>query len=65
MRINEYKVMYNNGICPHCGYDSDGTICDTYNAIIKKIDHSPWWRLWERDVSFVGKDEKSKEYLKK
>lgn len=27
-RLTDDEVMYSDGVCPYCGYVSDGTICD-------------------------------------
>lgn len=27
-RLTHTDVMYSHGICPHCGFNSDSTVCD-------------------------------------
>ena len=34
LTINE--VIHSIGICPHCGHDSESTICDYYNVIVRR-----------------------------
>ena len=61
--IGNQKRMYSGGICPHCGYLSIGTICNTRKIVIKEIKNHPWWRFWNRDFTYIGKNEHDNNWL--
>lgn len=45
--IGERSRMYNHGICPHCGYNSNGAICDTDKIIIRSVAiYKYWWSFF-------------------
>ena len=46
--ISESDRMYNNGVCPHCGYKGDYaiTICET-KFKIKQVWLPKWWEFWK------------------
>ncbi len=54
-----------SGICPHCGHDSNSTVCQTDKVIIRKIKHDkPWWMIWKkRKVTYEGKNDLCKKWL--
>lgn len=48
-QIGDRDRMYNGGICPYCGFDSDSTICDTNTKMFRKRkirNDNPWWMFW-------------------
>lgn len=55
--------MYSDGMCPHCGYCSVGTICDATVIVYKMKRVSPWWRFWNRKYVYAAKDLTSKKWL--
>ena len=63
-RLSNRIHLYSDGICPKCGRDSNGTICETNNIIIRKIKHHPWWRFWDKKFTYEGRNELSKNWLK-
>lgn len=49
--LSHTEEYYSDGICPHCGHNSNGTICNTkVKAVRWVVDSQPKW--WER---FMGK----------
>jgi len=63
-KMNKNQKMNSYGVCPYCGHDSESTICDTYNVILKKIWNEPIWKFWAKNrFSFVGRDGRSKKWM--
>jgi len=62
-RLRRNARCYSGGVCPKCGHDSCSTICDTSTVIIKEILHPPWWRVWDKEYEYIGRDEFSREWL--
>jgi len=62
-RLYNKQKNYNGGICPYCGHDSDGTICDTQKIILKRISRRPWWMFWNNEYEYIGMDDASKKWL--
>ena len=56
-RLSDSQKMYSSGICPYCGHNSNGTVCDTNMVTLKKIILHPWWRFWKREFKYIGKNE--------
>lgn len=46
------QVMYNNGVCPKCGFDSVSTICDTHSIIAKRVLCGKWWEFWKTKLIY-------------
>jgi hypothetical protein len=45
--LSEYDRLYSDGVCPKCGHQSDGTICDAQKVAVPKMRRSrPWWYFW-------------------
>lgn len=61
--LSDRAEYYGNGICPHCGHDSDSTICDTKYVILKETKHYNWWDILSRERTYRGKNEFSKSWL--
>ena len=38
-RLGTYHEMYSGGICPHCGHNSNSTICRTKTRVYRVISH--------------------------
>lgn len=47
-RIQHSDVMYNSGVCPHCGNASGSTVCDYVIKAYRVIRHQKQllWFLW-------------------
>jgi len=43
------EKMHNCGVCPHCGHDSNSTICNTKTRVARWVTtyRPPWWVFWE------------------
>jgi len=65
MVINDHNRMYNRSICPHCGHDGFGTVCETYPVITRVLRYHPRWRIWNTEIKYQGKNNKSISWLKK
>ena len=46
--LTTHEIYYSDGVCPRCGHDSDGTVCDTQTVIWRWVEtESPsWWERW-------------------
>lgn len=44
--LSEYDRLYRDGICPKCGHQSDGTICDAQKVAVPVVRRRPWWHFW-------------------
>lgn len=45
--LSEYEKMHSNGVCPHCGLITQGTICATVKYAVPVGEaKKPWWRVW-------------------
>lgn len=67
VHLNNGIYYYNHGICPFCGHNSNGTICDSFDAIYRKVfTYIPqWWQIWkEREYFIEAKDEDSYKAIK-
>lgn len=53
-RIYSDDVAGRMGICPNCGHDSDSTVCDVTNVIVREIKHYKWYALTNRKKSWEG-----------
>lgn len=64
-RLSNNQRIYSRGVCPKCGNSSNSTICNTVDVIVKKVKNHPWWRFWNKEVYFIGRDEFSESWIKK
>jgi predicted RNA-binding Zn-ribbon protein involved in translation (DUF1610 family) len=62
--LTDSEKMYSGGVCPKCGHEELGTICDTVKVIVRKVKYYPWWQLLNREMSYEGKNEFSKQWIK-
>ena len=48
--LTDGQYSHNRGICPHCGYVSNGTFCaaKTYSARTITTHTGEWWQFWKR-----------------
>lgn len=64
-RLSDNEVMYNIGVCPVCGTASKGTALDALTVVVREIKHHPWYKFWDRKVTYEGVDEFSQDWLAK
>ncbi len=39
--LTRNTIYHGGGVCPHCGYDADSTICDSKNIVRRKVYTQP------------------------
>lgn len=45
--LTDNQKMYSDGVCPHCGALSDGTIVDSIKVSVEvPVKKRVWWKLW-------------------
>lgn len=65
-RLSDSERRHNNGVCPKCGHKTEfSSTCNTTLIILKQTKHHPWWRFWNREVSYAGRDTFSQQWLNK
>ena len=64
-RLNESQKMYSGGVCPKCGNVTHGTIVSTTKVVLKEIKHHPWWRFWNKELTYRGRNEFSERWANK
>lgn len=66
-RLSDNQEMYSGGVCPKCGYNSGGTVCSTETVVLREIKHHPWWRFWNREITYEARpgDKLSQTWLQK
>ena len=63
--LSDWELMDSNGTCAHCGHSCRSTVCDYEKVTLKEIKHYKWWHIFNRKRTYRGKDEFSKNWLKK
>lgn len=38
LQLSKKQMLYSDGICPHCGYASAGTICDSIKTSVPEVE---------------------------
>lgn len=59
------EKMHSNGTCPYCGNNSGTTVCTSNKITLREIKHYKWWQIFHRKKTYEGRNEISKEWLKK
>lgn len=54
--LTDNQRYYSKGICPFCGESSNSTIVDTMKVVLRKVEHHPWWRFWNKHIEYMGVD---------
>lgn len=62
--LSRAELGYSNGTCPYCGHTDNSTICSYKKVTLRKIKHYKWWQVFGRKVTYEGKDDFSKQWLR-
>lgn len=49
-KMSHVDIFRSMGICPHCGYPTQGTVCDYFITVVRPIRSGPW--PWSRIVKW-------------
>ena len=62
-RLTDRQIMYSSGTCPYCGHTWPGTIVGYNKVTIRSVKHYNWWQLFNRETTYEGANDYSKQWL--
>lgn len=62
-RIGFWEETNSDGVCKHCGSKGIADVIETHQVILRATKHHPIWRFWNKEITYEGRDEFSKNWL--